>query len=199
MSIPQPTPEGSILVAVDVSKPRNDVLIEIPGKARRIIRPDVLRRTMDGEQIDQAVQHVVGVQLASNDDGRAAAREFIDDRQQAEDTSILRPILDKIIGPDVPGALRPKPDARLVIQPETAAFWLFLWDFQPFQSPDPVDPFKVHPPAFYTQQSPHAPIAIAAIGIAPAGVNFRQQELYPIDRTRRPSASFRRRDRKSVV
>jgi transposase len=36
MTIPQPTPEGSILVAVDVAKLRNDVLIEIPGKARRI-------------------------------------------------------------------------------------------------------------------------------------------------------------------
>ena len=36
MPIPQPTPEGSILVAIDVSKARNDVLIEIPGKTRRI-------------------------------------------------------------------------------------------------------------------------------------------------------------------
>jgi transposase len=36
MTIPQPTPEGSILVAIDVSKLRNDVLIEIPGKTRRI-------------------------------------------------------------------------------------------------------------------------------------------------------------------
>jgi transposase len=36
MIIPQPTPEGSILVAVDISKARNDVLIEIPGKTRRI-------------------------------------------------------------------------------------------------------------------------------------------------------------------
>ena len=35
MIVPQPTPEGSVLVAVDVSKLRNDVLIEIPGKTRR--------------------------------------------------------------------------------------------------------------------------------------------------------------------
>ena len=124
----------------------------------------MLRRTMDGEQIGQAVQHVVGIQLASNDDGQTAARELVDDRQHTEGTSILRPILDKIIGPDMPGALRPKPDTRPVIQPETAALWVFLWHFQPFPPPDPVDPLKVHPPAFCTQQSPHAPIAIAAIG-----------------------------------
>ncbi len=36
MTIPQPTPEGSTLVAIDISKLRNDVLIEIPGKTRRI-------------------------------------------------------------------------------------------------------------------------------------------------------------------
>jgi transposase len=36
MPIPQPTPEGSVLVAIDVSKLRNDILIEIPGKTRRV-------------------------------------------------------------------------------------------------------------------------------------------------------------------
>jgi hypothetical protein len=36
MPIPQPTPEGSVLVAIDISKLRNDVLIEIPGKTRRL-------------------------------------------------------------------------------------------------------------------------------------------------------------------
>jgi transposase len=36
MTIPQPTPEGSTLVAIDISKLRNDVLIEISGKTRRI-------------------------------------------------------------------------------------------------------------------------------------------------------------------
>jgi transposase len=36
MIIPQPTSEGSVLVAIDISKARNDVLIEVPGKTRRI-------------------------------------------------------------------------------------------------------------------------------------------------------------------
>jgi transposase len=35
MTIGQPTPADAVLVAIDVSKLRNDVLIEIPGKTRR--------------------------------------------------------------------------------------------------------------------------------------------------------------------
>lgn len=36
MTIPQPTPEGSILVAINISRVHNDVLIEVTGKTCRI-------------------------------------------------------------------------------------------------------------------------------------------------------------------
>src|SRR5680860_675131 len=35
MTLKEPTPADAVLVAIDVSKARNDVLIEIPGKGRR--------------------------------------------------------------------------------------------------------------------------------------------------------------------
>ena len=60
--------------------------------------------------------------------------------------------------------LRPQPDARAVSEPEAAAFGLFLRHFQPFPSPDALDPLLVHPPAFDAQQSADPPIAIAAVG-----------------------------------
>ena len=35
MTMREPTPSDAALVAIDISKQRNDVLIEIPGKTRR--------------------------------------------------------------------------------------------------------------------------------------------------------------------
>jgi len=42
----QPTPEGAVLVAIDVAKHRNEVLIEAPGRARR--RRLTMLNTCDG-------------------------------------------------------------------------------------------------------------------------------------------------------
>ena len=61
------------------------------------------------------------------------------------------------------GILRPKPDARTVIQPETAPFGLFLRNFQPLTPPDPFDRFDVHHPARTVQHHRDAAIAVAAI------------------------------------
>lgn len=61
------------------------------------------------------------------------------------------------------GILRPKPDARTVIQPETAPFGLFLRDLQPLALPDPLDPFDVHHPACTVQHRCDAAITVAAI------------------------------------
>ena len=35
MTLREPTPPEAVLVAIDVSKNRNDVLIEVPGRRRR--------------------------------------------------------------------------------------------------------------------------------------------------------------------
>ncbi len=53
-----------------------------------------------------------------------------------------------------------------VIEPETAAFGLLLWHFQPFPAPDPVDTLDTHTPALIDQNLTDAPIAIAAVGLA---------------------------------
>jgi hypothetical protein len=73
------------------------------------------------------VQYIVGVQFASNDDPQAAARELINDGQHTERSAVLRPILYKVVGPDMSGTLRPKTDTGSVIEPEPAALGLFLW------------------------------------------------------------------------
>jgi hypothetical protein len=133
------------------------------GEFAAIIGSYVFRRAMDGEQFGQAMQNIVGVQLARRDDGEALARKLINDRQHAERPAVLRLVLDEIIAPDMAGALRPKTDARAVIQPEAAAFRLFLRHFEPFPPPDAIDPLEVRPPAFDAKQRGDPAIAVAAV------------------------------------
>ncbi len=52
-----------------------------------IVRPNVLRRPVRNEQIGEAVEHVVGLELARHDDRQAAARELVDHRQHAKSSS----------------------------------------------------------------------------------------------------------------
>ena len=89
--------------------------------------------------------------------------KFVDDVEHAEFTSIVGALLDKIVGPDVVGALGPKPNARSVIQPQAAAFWLLSRNLQPLAPPDPLDPFVVDQPAGPAQQLGDLAITVATI------------------------------------
>lgn len=132
---------------------------------------------MHGEQIRQAMQDIVRVQLSRNDDRQALARILIDNSQHPEGPPVLCAILHEVIGPDMPGPLGPKTDAGSVIQPEPPALWLFLWYFQPLAPPDAVNPFQIYFPAFRAQKSTHPPIAVAAIGGGKADDRLRQRIL----------------------
>ena len=76
---------------------------------------------------------------------------------------VMCPVLDEVVGPDVVRALRPEPNARPVIQPKPSFLSLLLWHFQPFTSPNALDPLVVHTPACVVQQTRHHAISIAAI------------------------------------
>jgi len=60
------------------------------GEFAAIIGSYLFRRAMDGEQLGQAMQNIVGVQLACRDDGEALARKLINDRQHTERPAVLR-------------------------------------------------------------------------------------------------------------
>ena len=125
-----------------------------------IVRSDMLGRSVDGEQIREAMQDIVRVQLAGDDDCQTLASELVDYSQHAEFAPILSAIFDKIIGPDMSGTLGSKADTGSVIQPEPPALWLSLWHFQPLAPPDAVNPFQVYLPALRAQKSAHPPIAV---------------------------------------
>ena len=74
-------------------------------------------------------------------------RECVDDIQHAIFFPVMGPVLDEVTGPDVVAMFRAQSNARAVVEPETAPFWLFGRDFQPLASPDPFNPLDVDDPA----------------------------------------------------
>jgi hypothetical protein len=90
-------------------------------------------------------------------------RELVEYVEHAILPSIVGAILDKVIGPDVIGTLRPYPDTGPIGQPKTAPFGLFGWDLQPLPFPDPLDSPITDRPTRLTQQGSHLAVAIAAI------------------------------------
>ena len=64
------------------------------------------------------------------------------------------------------GALWPETHARPVIQPKPPLFLLLLRDFQPFTTPDALDPLMVHTSTRVVQQTGYHAISIAAVLIS---------------------------------
>lgn len=75
----------------------------------------------------------------------------------------MRTVFDKVVRPDVVGALRPKADTGSVIEPKTSTFGVFGRYFKPLTSPDPGYPLSVHPPACVSQHRRDTTIAIATV------------------------------------
>ena len=61
------------------------------------------------------------------------------------------------------GTFWSQPDARAVIEPEPALLSLLRWDFQPFTSPDPLDPLVVYVPARVAQQTSDYSISVSPV------------------------------------
>jgi hypothetical protein len=78
----------------------------------------VARHAAQDEQIGEHVDDVDGLELASDADRQALVRELVDDVEHPEPPSVVRPVLDEVVGPDVVAMLGPQPDARSVRQPE---------------------------------------------------------------------------------
>ena len=70
-----------------------------------------LPRTAQDEQVGQGVDHIDGIEFAFDADHQGPLRELIDDIERAIYPSVVGPILDEVVGPDMVRALRSEPDA----------------------------------------------------------------------------------------
>ena len=85
--------------------------------------------------------------------------------------------------------LRAQPDARAVIEPQTAAFRLLVWNLQPLTPPDAFDPLVVHQPARMAQQRGDLAIAVTTV-LASQLDNVSGQALFVV--APRPHLPLRR-------
>jgi hypothetical protein len=107
----------------------------------------VARHPAQDEQIGEQVDHVRGLELASDPDRQALVRELVDKVEHAVLASVVSAVQGEVVGPDVIGMLGPQPEAGAIRQPEPATLGLLLGDFQPLTAPDPLDPLVVDHPA----------------------------------------------------
>ena len=75
------------------------------------------RRTPRDEQVGKHRQHVFVFQLTCDGQRQAFPAGFVNDGKDAELAPVVRPRLDKVVGPDVPRILRPQPDAGPIVEP----------------------------------------------------------------------------------
>lgn len=127
-----------------------------------VIGSYVFRCPVTNEQLAQRVEDIPGRELALDPDGEALACVLLDHAQHTKRSSIVGAVLDEVIGPDMAFVRRPQPHARAVIQPETAAFWLFHRYFPPLSPPDAVNPLLVHMPAVVPEQGRDPPVTVPA-------------------------------------
>ena len=139
------------------------ILHRLGDKLWAVVRPDMPGDTAQDEQVGEHVDDVDRLQSARYPNGQALVSELVDDIEHAEPASIMGALLDKVVRPHVIAVLGPQPNARPVIQPETAAFRLLGRDLQPLASPDPLDPLVIDQPAGLPQQLGDLTIAVAAI------------------------------------
>lgn len=86
------------------------------------------------------------LELTRHHERQAFPAGLVDDGEDPELAPIMRPALDKAVGPHVPRIFRPEPDAVSVVEPESTTLRLALRHLQPFLTPNPLDTFAVHRP-----------------------------------------------------
>jgi len=139
------------------------ILHSLGEELRAIVGSDVARDATQDEEVRENIDYIDGLELAGDPDRQAFVGKLIDHIEHAIFPSIVGPILDKIVGPDVIAVLGTQPDARPIRKPEPAALGLFMGDLQPLASPDPLDPLVVDQPALLLQQPGDLAIPVTAV------------------------------------
>src|SRR5215207_1103882 len=96
-----------------------------------VVGTNVARHPTQDEQVRERVDHVDGFQLASDPDRQAFPGELVDYIEHAEAPSVVGAILDKVVGPDMVGMFRAKPDAGVLVAPQPTAPGLLVGNLQP--------------------------------------------------------------------
>lgn len=100
---------GSLCFGTHCADPGSHLLCD---KLRPIVRLYVFRGAAQDEQIGQSVDHTDRIEFSTHADRQSLLCELVGDVERAEDPPDVRPVLGKLIGPDMVRVFRPQPDVR---------------------------------------------------------------------------------------
>ncbi len=172
---------------LNVQRSRSQIpqpLPKFPGhELRSVVRSNVLWNSSPQHHIGQCLDDLVAPESSSYSNRQALPRVFVDHRQHADRSSIVRHRAHEVVAPHVIGPLGPQPHARAVIEPEPSPGPLFLRDLQPFATPDALHSIFPHLPACRPQQRRDPPVAVTAILTGQGNDRSRQRIfIHSLDR-----------------
>ena len=118
---------------------------------------------MGHEDLREAMEHVICVELSINHNGEALSTEFVDNRQYLDWTTIVSAVCHQIIGPYMVAMGGPEPHTIPIVEPEMFAFGLLLRNLQPLLAPDAFHPLVIDPPTLSSEQCRNPAITVAII------------------------------------
>jgi len=107
----------------------------------------MFRNSLHDHHIGQRSDHPGARPAPLTPDHQALSAMFIDQIQHPHGASIVRPGTDEIVAPYVARSLWSEPDTRPIIKPQPPSWLLFLRYFQPFATPDSLNPIFTYSPA----------------------------------------------------
>ena len=107
----------------------------------------MLGRPVTGEEFCQDLEHVVSSELSSDLDRHTLPPILVEYREKLQNSTIVRPCAHEVVRPDMIAGQRPEPDARAIVEPQTAPPRLPPRYLEPLLSPDPLHTLVIHVPA----------------------------------------------------
>jgi len=89
--------------------------------------------------------------------------ELVDHRQHSNGATIMSAAEHEVAVPYVISILRPKTYARPIVEPQPTTLRLLHGNFQPFKTPQPLNSFVIHMPAFVAKHHRNTTITVPDI------------------------------------
>jgi len=149
---------------LDVERFHADLFQPFPydlcGKLRPVVRPNEVGHTPENKKLRQATKHVIGIQLAGNVDGQALPGKLVDHGKHSKRPTIAGSGLHEVVAPHMVLALRPKPDARPIMEPKPSTFRLLAGYLEALLLTDSLDSLVVDVPSVPSKKLPDPAVAI---------------------------------------
>ncbi len=123
----------------------------------------MLRHTFGHHHVGQRFDHLGRAPSTLRSDHQALPAVLIDKIQHPHRPSVVGLGAYEVVAPYMVGMLGTQPHAGPVVEPQPPSRLLFLWNLQPFATPDPLYPIFANLPSIALQQRRNPTVAVAPI------------------------------------